>query len=483
MTVKELEQELGLSRASIRYYEKEGLIGPRRKGNGYREYSAQDIEELRRIQLLRRLGCPIEEIRRLQKGEADLRQALAEREDWEIKEAERLERMAEVCRRIREETEHYAGLDGRRYIKELEGLEEPEKEVPVTAVPYPVRRLLAREFDGLCCCLLLLWLLLLVFRFRPLNHYGLWILLICIGPEVLMLVIEPLLLTAWGTTPGKKIFGLAVRDRDGGRLTYREGFWRTMEVLVSLSGIYRRKKGIGYREYYRLCREGKQNSWEEGLTYRIRDRKPWRFAVFTVSCGVLVMLGVMISVRANKPAHLGNISRMEYYDNCNQLLEYMGYAPYIHQHLDSQGRWAEEAPNRSQVAGTLRIETMDRPDHQVTEVLGEVTAVTITDSGREKEYQGFWLDRELAVRAFYGAVTGQSGGKLKRSGLLDRVDVQFENWQFEEGGYRFTNRAAYRGYRLDEKTGKLYAIEGEEDRDYNVTFTIEKLPEEKETGQ
>lgn len=159
------------------------------------------------------------------------------------------------------------------------------------------------------------------------NHYGLWILLICIGPEVLMLVIEPLLLTAWGTTPGKKIFGLAVRDRDGGRLTYREGFWRTMEVLVSLSGIYRRKKGIGYREYYRLCREGKQNSWEEGLTYRIRDRKPWRFAVFTVSCGVLVMLGVMISVRANKPAHLGNISRMEYYDNCNQLLEYHGICP------------------------------------------------------------------------------------------------------------------------------------------------------------
>ena len=34
MTIKELEQEIGMDRANIRFYEKEGLIHPVRRKNG-----------------------------------------------------------------------------------------------------------------------------------------------------------------------------------------------------------------------------------------------------------------------------------------------------------------------------------------------------------------------------------------------------------------------------------------------------------------
>ena len=37
MTIKELEALTGLSRANIRFYEKEGLLSPLRRENGYRE--------------------------------------------------------------------------------------------------------------------------------------------------------------------------------------------------------------------------------------------------------------------------------------------------------------------------------------------------------------------------------------------------------------------------------------------------------------
>ena len=37
MTIKELEERLDLSRASIRYYEQEGLLSPERRENGYRD--------------------------------------------------------------------------------------------------------------------------------------------------------------------------------------------------------------------------------------------------------------------------------------------------------------------------------------------------------------------------------------------------------------------------------------------------------------
>ena len=46
MTVKEVEQLTGMTRANIRYYEMEGLMLPKRNANGHREYSESDVEEL-----------------------------------------------------------------------------------------------------------------------------------------------------------------------------------------------------------------------------------------------------------------------------------------------------------------------------------------------------------------------------------------------------------------------------------------------------
>ena len=39
MTIREVEQQLGMTRANIRFYEKEGLLSPRRESNGYRDSS------------------------------------------------------------------------------------------------------------------------------------------------------------------------------------------------------------------------------------------------------------------------------------------------------------------------------------------------------------------------------------------------------------------------------------------------------------
>lgn len=39
MTIKETEKLTGIPRASIRFYESEGLVSPSRDSNGYRNYS------------------------------------------------------------------------------------------------------------------------------------------------------------------------------------------------------------------------------------------------------------------------------------------------------------------------------------------------------------------------------------------------------------------------------------------------------------
>ena len=54
MNITEIEIMTGLTRANIRYYEKEGLIEVERLENGYRDYSLENVDELRRIVLLRK---------------------------------------------------------------------------------------------------------------------------------------------------------------------------------------------------------------------------------------------------------------------------------------------------------------------------------------------------------------------------------------------------------------------------------------------
>ena len=70
MTIKEVEKLCNMERATLRFYEQQGLISPRRRGNGYREYSQEDVQQLLRIKLLRALGVSLEEIGEITGGGA-----------------------------------------------------------------------------------------------------------------------------------------------------------------------------------------------------------------------------------------------------------------------------------------------------------------------------------------------------------------------------------------------------------------------------
>ena len=64
MKINEMEALVGVTKKNIRFYEEQGLLSPRRNSeNGYREYGEAEIETLRRIKLMRKLGVPIPEIR------------------------------------------------------------------------------------------------------------------------------------------------------------------------------------------------------------------------------------------------------------------------------------------------------------------------------------------------------------------------------------------------------------------------------------
>lgn len=76
MTVKEVEALLPITRANIRFYEKEGLFTPGRMENGYRDYSEEDIKSLKEIILFRKLGISLPDIKRIMAGEMAVSEAV-----------------------------------------------------------------------------------------------------------------------------------------------------------------------------------------------------------------------------------------------------------------------------------------------------------------------------------------------------------------------------------------------------------------------
>lgn len=72
MKINEIETLTGMERANIRFYEREGLIEPKRMDNGYRDYSEDDLQILLRIKLLRSLHISLDEIKALKDKGSDL---------------------------------------------------------------------------------------------------------------------------------------------------------------------------------------------------------------------------------------------------------------------------------------------------------------------------------------------------------------------------------------------------------------------------
>lgn len=65
LTIAEAAERTGLTRNTLRYYERDGLmLGVGRAGSGHRRYSERDLGWIELITKLRATGMPIREVRR-----------------------------------------------------------------------------------------------------------------------------------------------------------------------------------------------------------------------------------------------------------------------------------------------------------------------------------------------------------------------------------------------------------------------------------
>ncbi len=122
MKIKDVEERTGLSRSNVRFYEKEKLIEPsRNESNGYRDYSENDVENIKKIAYLRTLGISIEDIRSIISGKVTLQETLERQNEILNSQITDLNKAKRMCEKmLGEESISYEKLQVEQYVAELQ---------------------------------------------------------------------------------------------------------------------------------------------------------------------------------------------------------------------------------------------------------------------------------------------------------------------------------------------------------------------------
>lgn len=125
MKINEVEALVGITRKNIRFYEAEGLLAPRRNSeNGYRDYGDAEVRTLLQIKLLRKLGVPLEEIRRMQEGVHTVGDGMRRHLVTLERDRDNLEQAIRLCAGLTDRQERLSDMDAGSILKEMEVMEQ-----------------------------------------------------------------------------------------------------------------------------------------------------------------------------------------------------------------------------------------------------------------------------------------------------------------------------------------------------------------------
>ena len=121
MTIKDVEERTGLSRSNVRFYEKEKLVEPsRNESNGYRDYSENDVQNIKKIAYLRTLGISIEDIRSIISEKVTLQEMLEKQKEVLKNQITDLNKAKLMCEKmLDEESISYEKLQVEQYVTDF----------------------------------------------------------------------------------------------------------------------------------------------------------------------------------------------------------------------------------------------------------------------------------------------------------------------------------------------------------------------------
>ena len=185
MKINEVEALVNITKKNIRFYEEQGLLSPQRNTeNGYRNYNEEDVQTLRQIKLLRKLGVPIEEIRQMLLGVHTLSDGMRRHLISLEREKLNLELSISFCRNLQVMDTSISSLEIERFLGEMEELEKngttfKNKQTSDIRIRYVAPSVITLMMIALISA----FIVLIVWGYlsSPADAPPLWFLWICIG--------------------------------------------------------------------------------------------------------------------------------------------------------------------------------------------------------------------------------------------------------------------------------------------------------------
>ncbi len=457
--IKEIEEKTGLERSSIRFYESEGLIHPKRLDNGYREYRDEDLEALYRIKLLRSFGAAVEEVKEVFTKKKTLQAFLRDRSSELHKTKDATTFAEELCQEIIKEDISLEELDGKKYLNFLNDKEKSTGRKYYEKIKLPamdrkecVRRFTARMFDLFFYKLIAMTIRALIFgqilrNDTILNHTADVVIAL-----ILMFFLEPVLLSRFGRTPGKYIMGIELRDESGEYLSYPALKYRTKGVMVKgmaffipiLSWYFMYKS-------YQMVMLGESLPWEDlREVYSFRELRNIELNLFIGAILFYSVMSVFIQRVQTLPPNRGNLTLTEYVENYRYYAKYLNVS-YEDYDFDDYGQWVRnkerdpfqldliyrEIPMFKYYVRDNRLEEVSFEIHVKNKKLPiatyeiEMTLAYLAMVGAQKDV-GI-LDLNPSSEIFDMGPLAQTSGEIQRDGVKVSSEISYEGYENRVG--------------------------------------------------
>lgn len=490
MTIKEVEQQTGLPRANIRFYEQMGLLCPKRSANGYRTYTPEEISVLQKIHLLRSLHLSLDEIRLLKDGEESLADALTRQMDALKQEQKQNAAAQDVCLTMRSDHATFGNLDAEKYLRQLSGHAEKtptqppylpqDEDIPA---PQPWRRFFARLLDlALADAVISLGVLGILFRIHPARLVGFAGFFSSCAAFFLMLFAEPVCLRLFGTTPGKALMGLHIEGASGEHPALSEGFLRTF-------GVIRRGCGFGLPGWnlycmwksFRLCRDRRILPWEEETDTSCAPSSGavgiFRTVAYLAVCTVLFVCLVLTLLYQQLAPNRAPLTITDFTENFRYFADYNGF-DFDKEGFDTDGTWKELRENGADGAYTVYVAEHVLPEFTWEEYDGKLTGVRFTVTVTQPEsfvetYSSFQYLTALSMLQAQPETGLFSRGKKALAEAVSAFEQNPQNYELEQNGLLISCRVTYSGLACS-GSGFLYPT-GEKDAAFHLDFSVRTI--------
>lgn len=328
--------------------------------------------------------------------------------------------------------------------------------------PKPIMRYIARLLDLTICKFFINILFIFGFKVNPIglallsaysaqpsSNQAFLLSMYSILSIVVFYIAESVMIHYWGTTPGKRIFGIRISNEDGSKLSWKQAIKRSALVMVFGYGLHLQFLSLfTLINSYIRCKRGMLLRWDAGIRIDYPETITRRHVIPAIVLAVFVGIVSFVCLAVgNMVPNRGEITEEQFYENCKHVVQY----------------------------GNINF--TDVPEYTVTtDASGHVRKISYVVESDKSTISGYSYYNQMYV-AFLAFAGAQRDISLDASDsgidLINILSNLLSDFSFNFAGLRVTNNVETVGYSRN-INGDLYQSADTDIHTFRMIFTVEK---------